>query len=216
MGHFHSKHDWFGLPFEEGKAWLYLLCITLASFALQMFALFTGAEEMIIRLFALTPTTALSQPWTLVTAMFLHGGLLHILFNMFALFMFGPLLEQRIGSRRFLLLYFAAGILGNITYLLSAWGQNIPALGASGAIYGILGAMALLEPNLVIFMMFIPMPMWMASIAWVFLEFTNTMNTNSTIASWAHLGGLFAGFAYGYFLRSKARKFIEEYDYIEP
>ncbi len=208
------KNAGFSIPLPEGRCWLWLLGANVAIFALQVLAAFGGLEDKIIQLFAFTPATALSQPWVFVTAMFLHGGIVHILFNMFALFMFGPLVERRMGSRNFLFLYFASGILGSVFYLATSWGSAVPALGASGAIYGILGALAMLEPNLPIYFMFVPMPMWLASIAWVFIEFTSSF-APSDIANWAHLGGLAFGFAYGYFLRRQATQFIEDYDYYE-
>ncbi|MFA6049438.1 MAG: rhomboid family intramembrane serine protease [Candidatus Micrarchaeia archaeon] len=208
------KNGGFSFPLPEGRCWLWILGIACAVFALQVAAELSGFGGALTSLFAFTPATALTQPWVFVTAMFMHGGLTHLFFNMFALFMFGPLLEHRVGSRNFLLLYFASGILGSVFYLATSWGSPVPALGASGAIYGVLGAMAMLEPNLPIYMMFVPMPMWLAAIGWVFIEFTSSL-VPSDIANWAHLGGLAFGFAFGYFLRNRATKFIEDYDYYE-
>ncbi len=162
----------------------------------------------------LDPNTALAMPWTLVTSMFLHGSFLHLFLNAFALFSFGPYLETRIGSKRFLGLYFASGIAGAVAYLLVialGIGQPLPALGASGAIFGVLGAVAVLEPNLPILLMFVPLPMWMAAILWVILELVGTFTPGTGIASAAHLGGLFLGAAYIYHLKHKGA----EVEYLE-
>jgi len=153
--------------------------------------------------FWFNPAAALAQPWTFITSIFLHGGFAHLFFNGFALFMFGPFLEQRIGSRRFLEVFFAAGIAGSIFYYLfvvAGITPNLPALGASGAIFGILGALAVLTPDLQVLVFFFPMRMQQAAIVWVLFEFLGTFNTSSGIASAAHLGGLFIGLAYAKFL----------------
>jgi len=132
--------------------------------------------------------------------MFLHGDFAHLFFNMFALLMFGISLENRIGSDRFVAVFFLAGIVGSIGYLVTASNPNIPALGASGAIYGILGALAVLRPFMMVWMGGIPMPMIVAAFFWVGIEFLG-MFVPSGIAHSAHLGGIFAGILYGIYLR---------------
>jgi membrane associated rhomboid family serine protease len=97
--------------------------------------------------FAFVPAYVLQRPWTLVTYMFLHGGFMHLLFNMIGLFFFGPRLEVRLGSRHFLGLYFTAGIVGALLHMASAFaagssGPYVPMVGASGAVFGILLAFA--------------------------------------------------------------------------
>ncbi len=93
------------------------------------------------------PALFLSRPWTIVTYMFLHGGFGHIFFNMFALFFFGPRLEARMGSRRFLGLYLASGVMGG---LLSFTSPAIGVIGASGAVYGVMFAFAYFWPREVV------------------------------------------------------------------
>ena len=93
---------------------LWLLGITVAVFLLQLVV--PGFTEA----FWLNPSTVFSQPWTVFTSMFLHGGPTHLLFNMFALLIFGPVLESRIGQNRFLGLYIASGILGSVGYIVTA------------------------------------------------------------------------------------------------
>ncbi|HLD62266.1 MAG TPA: rhomboid family intramembrane serine protease [Candidatus Norongarragalinales archaeon] len=173
-----------------------MLVLLVAVFVLQ--TAISGFTE----LFWFNPAAVATQPWGFFTSMFLHGGLAHLFFNGFALLMFGPFLEQRIGSRKFLELFLAAGIAGSVFYflfVLAGITPALPALGASGAIYGILGALAVLAPNLVVFVMFVPMPMRYAAILWVAIEFLGTFNPASGIANAAHLGGLFLGFVYAYY-----------------
>ncbi|MEK6843032.1 MAG: rhomboid family intramembrane serine protease [Candidatus Micrarchaeota archaeon] len=177
-----------------------ILGITIAAFLLD-FA--TGYS--LSSYFALTPATALFQPWTFITSIFLHGNLLHIFFNMFGLLMFGPLLEQKIGEKNFILLYLTCGILGNIGYVItSGLTSTVPVVGASGAIYGILGALALLQPNLVVFVGFIPMPIYIAAIFWFFMEFGNGITGSQPgIANFAYVFGLFGGLVIGKILKNK-------------
>ncbi|MCX8205806.1 MAG: rhomboid family intramembrane serine protease, partial [Candidatus Micrarchaeota archaeon] len=87
----------------------------------------------------------------------------------------------------------------------------VPALGASGAIYAILGALAIVAPDMVVFLMFIPLRMRQAAVLWVIIEFFGTFNTMSGIASAAHLGGLVLGLAYAYFALRRPYEQIEFY-----
>jgi membrane associated rhomboid family serine protease len=156
--------------------------------------------------FIFDPLKALSEPWRFVTSMFLHGSALHIFFNAYALFLFGSILERKVSRKDYLVLFFAAGIIGGLayyfTYLLGII-PPIPALGASGAIFGILGACAVTFPEMRIFVWFFPMKMKHAAIFWLVLEFAGSFDVGSGIASAAHLGGLLFGIAFAYFLKSK-------------
>jgi len=182
---------------------IYLIAASVAVFIAETFA-----PAQMMALFAFTPASALYMPWTLLTSVFMHGGVAHLFFNMFALLMFGPLLEQKLGSKRFLALYIAAGVVGNIGYLIYAYTMGspiVPGIGASGAIYGALGALAVLEPNLTVFAypFFIPLPLWMAAIGWIFFEFA-FLGSADLVGRAAHLGGIFLGLAYAFFLKRKA------------
>lgn len=191
----------------------YIIGITIAVFLAQLAFATDSGIDWFTRLFAFTPNLAFSQPWTFITAMFLHGGIVHLFFNMFTLYMFGPLLEYKIGPKKFLALYFATGILGNIGYMLLSPDQSIPGLGASGAIYGLLGALAVLEPNIGVYMFFFtPLPLWMAAIIWAGINFVGTVfDLAGGIGYSAHLAGLFAGAIYGHFERKKGKGILEEY-----
>jgi membrane associated rhomboid family serine protease len=151
------------------------------------------------------PQLALAQPWRFLSSMFLHADLTHIFFNGFALIMFGSLLERKVSTRDFLAIYFGAGLLGGLLYYATYAAGMIPpmpALGASGAIYGILGACAVLFPDVRIFFMgIVPMSMRWAAIVWFVMEFLGTFSISSGIASAAHLGGLVFGLAFAWLLR---------------
>lgn len=86
------------------------------------------------------------QPWRMLTSLFLHGSFLHILFNMYSLFIFGPIMERALGRWRFLVLYLVSGFGGSVAVLLIA--PQIAVLGASGAIFGLLGAFFVIQRRL--------------------------------------------------------------------
>lgn len=180
---------------------LYLLAVIGISFLLQsVIPSFTDS-------FIFDPLKAFSEPWRFVSSIFLHGGFIHLFFNAYALFMFGLILESRVSTRDYLIIFFGAGIVGSLLYYLTyAIGiiPPIPALGASGAIYGVLGAVAMLLPELPIFVWFIPMRMKHAAILWVALEFLGTFDISSGIASAAHLGGLIFGVVFAWYLKNRA------------
>jgi len=179
--------------------WLIAICVVVFIFQ-QIFPSITDY-------FSFAPTFAYSRPWTFITAIFLHAGITHLLFNMIALFFFGIYLEQRISKKNFIFIFFAAGIIGNIGYAISAPGSIIPGLGASGAIYGIMGTLTALAPTTIVYVSGIPMPMFVAAIFWFVTEFSGLF-IPSGIAHGAHLGGLFLGIVMGIYFRSKSRKSI--------
>ena len=181
--------------------WTFTFLITaVLVFLLQLTGIFDWG------LFAFTPALALQHPWTFVTSMFMHADLAHLFFNMFALLMFGLSLENRIGTRNFLMIFFIAGILGSVGYMITARSSSIPAVGMSGAIYGIMGALAILMPGTMVWMGgFLLMPMIFAVFFWGISEFLGLF-TPSNIARGAHLSGLFIGILYGFYLRRKLVK----------
>lgn len=131
------------------------------------------------------------QWWRIITSLFLHAGFMHVLFNMFSLFLFGPELEKIAGKMRFLTIYFLAGIFGNMATFVLQDG-SYASVGASGAIYGIFGAFAALVyytrrtmPQL----KQVIMPLIIISVIITFLS----PNINVT----GHLGGLITGFLLG-------------------
>ena len=176
--------------------------VTLSLIGINFFIFFLELILPIENYFSFVPAYAFSQPWTFVTAMFLHADFIHIFFNMFALFIFGTYLESRIDKKTFLIIYFASCIVGNVGYMITAPGSMNPGLGASGAIYGIMGTLAMLNPSAIIYLYGVPMPMIVASFFWIISEYLGLF-VPSNIASGAHLGGLFFGILLGLYLKRK-------------
>jgi membrane associated rhomboid family serine protease len=115
------------------------------------FIIFSTSPENFYNYLALTPALILSGKalWTFITSMFMHGGFFHIFANMFSLFFIGTFLERIIGKKRFFWIYMASGIVGGIFFVIASYifgGLEIPAVGASGAIFGLLGVLAVLVP----------------------------------------------------------------------
>ena len=161
--------------------------------------------------FALNPITFLWKPWQLVTYMFMHGGLGHLFFNMYTLFIFGSVLENVWGTRKFLTFYFVTGIgaaLVNIgvQYLTGSFALTV---GASGAIYGILMGYAMLYPDSRLTLLFPPVSMkakWFVLIfAGIELLLGISNNPADNVAHFAHLGGLIFAFLLIMFWKKKHR-----------
>jgi len=141
------------------------------------------------------------QPWQLVTSAFLHGNVIHILFNMFGLFMFGRDIEAVLGPRRYLLLYFSAVLTASLVQLTVVSfvrpGPPFATLGASGGVFGILLAFGMLFPRRTVTLLIppIPMPAWVFVTLYGLLELTNgVLRTQSGVAHFAHLGGMLGAF----------------------
>ena len=137
-----------------------------------------------------------------VTYMFMHGGLMHLFFNMFGLWMFGRIIEQTWGTKRFLTFYFICGIgaalvqeLCQIVGLIEPWAMTV---GASGAIYGILLAFGMLYPDEKMFIIPIPFPIKAKYFIWgyVVIELVEALMQRDGVAHFAHLGGMLFGFIY--------------------
>ncbi len=139
-------------------------------------------------------------PWQLVTYAFLHGGLLHLAFNMFALYMFGGAIEQVFGARRYLTYYFVCVVSAALTQLVFAAmsGAYYPTVGASGGVFGLLLAYAIYFPHARVMLIFppIPMPARMFVLVYAAIElFLGVTGTQEGVAHFAHLGGMIGGYA---------------------
>lgn len=150
----------------------------------------------------LVSSDALYHPWTFVTSIFAHGSFEHLFYNMFALLLFGTILEGIIGGRRWLVVFFAAGIIGGIAGLP----LYESTLGASGAIYGLMGALAVLRPRMPIFVSWIPLPMAAAVGLWAAGDLLGLF-VPSGIANAAHLAGLAVGIIAGWMMRGEFGEF---------
>ena len=158
--------------------------------------------------FALNPISGVNaagepfnfQVWQLITYQFMHGGFSHILFNMFALWMFGSSIEDVFGSKKFLIFYLLAGVSAGLLHLFVSpllGGSPAVTIGASGAVYGVLIAYALFFPDNLIFLYFlIPIKAKYLIGFLVVIEFLAVDSASSGVAHLAHLGGALFGFLY--------------------
>lgn len=188
-------HDYF----PPGVKWL------LISNTIVFVLTFLGPRELqghITVVLALSAEAAVRNlfVWQLVTYMFLHGGIWHLLFNMLTLWMFGIQLERDWGTRRFLKYYFYCGIAAGVcvlvvNILLGYWGTIT--LGASGAIFGVLVAFGVMYPNQTVLMNFLfPIKAKYLVMIYVGIELLVTFGPNTGVSTIAHLGGAAFGFVY--------------------
>ncbi|MEZ5923789.1 MAG: rhomboid family intramembrane serine protease [Hyphomicrobiaceae bacterium] len=171
-----------------------LIIANIAVFAVQPLL-----GDSLIYTFALWPVGEGFGPWQLISYAFLHGGLPHLFFNMFGLWMFGAEIERAWGSQR-LVVYYAVCVIGAaLTQLLASamTGSNAPTIGASGGVFGILLAFAMRYPNRTIVLLFppIPMPAWLFATLYGGLELVlGVTGTDAGVAHFAHLGGMLGGY----------------------
>ena len=148
-----------------------------------------------------------SYLWTLITSMFTHFDVLHIMFNMLALFFIGQYVEEILGAKRFLLTYFAGGVMGGLFFIL--WdiiilGHHATAVGASGAIFGIFAALAVLRPNQRVFLFPFPVPITLpVAVVIAFFAAMFIYGGFTSVANSAHLGGIVGGAICGYYFRKR-------------
>ena len=142
------------------------------------------------------PRAIVFRPWTIITYMFLHAGMMHLLFNMLGLFFFGPRVEERLGSRSFLILYLISGVTGALLSLITAPGAAV--LGASGAVFGVMLAFAYFWPDMPIHIWgIIPIPARMLVIITTVLSLWSGLGgVRSNVAHFAHLGGYLGAWLY--------------------
>lgn len=157
--------------------------------------IFTLAFGGLVPYLAFTPAQVLTQPWTLLTYMFVHGGFFHLFFNMLALFFFGPPLEERWGSREFLKFYLICGLGAALLSILFPY-QSI--IGASGAVFGLLVAYAIYWPDNPIYIwgIFPVKAKWLVTFFIAINLFYAISGGSGNIAYLAHLGGAAAAFLY--------------------
>jgi membrane associated rhomboid family serine protease len=191
-----------------------LLIINVAVFCLQ---LLTG--DLLVGPFALWPTASTQFPnapsfeiWQLLTYGFMHGSLTHLLFNMFALYMFGGEVERLLGPSHFLQYYLVCVVGAAVAQLVVTSNMNLPPLptvGASGGVFGLLLAFGMAYPHRRIMLLFppIPMPAWVFVTLYGMLElYLGVTGSGQGVAHFAHLGGMAAGYAMLVFWRNQARR----------
>ncbi len=156
-----------------------------------------------ISFLGLTPSLLLARPWTIISNMFIHGSLSHILFNMISLFFLGGFLLRAVGEKGFLGVFFLGGLAGNILFVLLAPPMST-GVGASGGIFALAGALAIMVPKtpVLIFPFPVPMPLWVAVLIFLFISFLIPL-----IAWQAHLGGLLLGVVAGLLFKNRRRMY---------
>ncbi len=165
-----------------------------------IFALSYVVGGRFLDMFGLVPTHVLQDRWIWqpLTYLFIHGGLMHLLFNLFALWMFGMPVESQWGQLEFLKFYLICGLGAAAATIAMAPHSNVPVIGASGSIYGLLVAFAMLYPDAVVYLYFL-IPVKAAHMAILFglIEFfAGASGSNPGVARFAHLGGMVTGYLY--------------------
>lgn len=191
----------------KGKPILTVFLIVLNS-AIFLGCLLSGSFAEIVESYGMVPRDIVrgQRLYTLITSMFLHGGYLHIIGNMWYLWIFGDNIEDACGRLRFLLLYLGSGLIASLAHILSDPGSTIPTIGASGAISGVLGAYLVLYPRANVLTLVTVLFIWhlvkIPAIAflgfWFLLQVLSASvllvaRVPSTVAYWAHIGGFLAG-----------------------
>ena len=164
--------------------------------------------------FGFTPAALLNHPEVAVTSTFLHANLLHILSNMWVLWIFGDNIEDRFGRLRFIFLYLASGIAGNITNaIFTGFSSTFPVIGASGAVAGVMGSYLVRFPFarvrtlflLIFYPIILRIPAVVFLVIWMAGEFLAAIAyaTNDYVAHWAHVGGFLFGVLWTWGKRDK-------------
>ena len=196
-----------------------LIIINVVCFIL--FSILISINADFLNYIALKPSNIITNFyfWTFLTSMFMHAGFFHLFVNMFSMLFIGNLIERIIGKKRFISFYLLAGLFAGFLFVLVSLffpSENVYAVGASGAIFGLIGLLMVLTPNLPVYIMFIPIPIKMkyAAPAMLFILWLISFFGNVPVGNTAHLGGLIAGLIYALYLRRKypkKTKLIAEY-----
>jgi membrane associated rhomboid family serine protease len=178
--------------------------IKLAALAVAIFII-TIFYPDIVSEFSLISALVAARPWTLITKIFLHADWIHLIYNMIGLLVFGSILEHYVGGRRFLLIFFGTGLaagIGSLAFYNST-------IGASGAIFGVMGCLAIIRPRQLAWALGAPMPMLAAAVVWAVLDFALFFSADN-IAHASHLIGLAAGAIIGLELRVRLPRMVNQ------
>jgi len=181
------------MKFKFYALWLSAICILV--FVMQL--MITNFTNWFV-----LDSNSFFEPWRFITSIFLHGGLAHLIYNLFALALFGSLLEGMIGGKKFLTVFIVSGVVAN----LIAVNFYSSSLGASGAIFGVIGALVIIRPTLPVWAFGIPMPIFVAGILWGIGDIIGAVafvlgNPIDNTGNIAHLSGMFVGFILGFIFR---------------
>jgi membrane associated rhomboid family serine protease len=172
---------------------------------------------------ATAPTAVpLPQRFTLITYMFLHGSFMHLFGNMIFLWVFGDNVEDAMGHVRFLCFYLLCGIFAGLTHVLMATDQNMPMIGASGAVSGVIAAYLILHPRVRVWCLwFFRIPLRVSAgfalLVWIGLQVVSiAMHADDGVAWWAHIGGLISGAVLVLFMRRPGIPLFDRSTGLEP
>ncbi|MEK6840404.1 MAG: rhomboid family intramembrane serine protease [Nanoarchaeota archaeon] len=190
------------------------LLILMNVLAFIFFLILLSLETISMDFIAIKPSNIMqgNYLWTFLTSMFMHAGFFHLFVNMLSLLFIGSFVERILGRKRYFYFYMISGLFAGIFFILSSLvftaDINTFAVGASGALFGLVGLLTILTPNLPVFVMFIPIPIKMkyAAPGILVVLWLISITGNVPIGNTAHLGGLLTGLAYGIYLRSKYKK----------
>ncbi|MDD1751046.1 MAG: rhomboid family intramembrane serine protease [Methanothrix sp.] len=148
----------------------------------------------------------MQRPWTLITHMFVHANFSHLFWNMLFLFFFGMDLERRVGESKFLQIYILSGIVAALGQMMISGGSMV---GASGALYGVMGCLAIIAPEIRVLLFFvIPVGIRGSVVLFALIDFL-TLGSADNIAHMAHIVGLLVGLAYGQAMMRRPKYYYE-------
>jgi hypothetical protein len=189
----------FALPLSYSGLIL-LICIVVALLSLIV-------PGFVYNYLALNPNYVMQRPWTLLTHMFVHGGFNHLFFNMLVLFFFGMELERRVGEIKFLEIYFISGIVAALGQMMVS---DASLVGASGALYGVMGCLAIIAPEIRVLLFFI-VPMSIRALVVLFAVIDLLFfGSPDNIARMAHIVGLLVGLAFGLQMKKQPQYYYNQ------
>ncbi|MFH1917656.1 MAG: rhomboid family intramembrane serine protease [Nanoarchaeota archaeon] len=190
-----------------------LILVNVVFFFVFMFLLILNRDnpQILYDYIAIKPSNIFGGKylWTFITSMFMHAGFFHLFVNMLSLFFVGSLVERILGQKRYLYFYLISGLFAGLFFILWSFafssGLDTFAVGASGALFGLIGLLMILTPNLPVYLMFIPIPIKMkyAAPGMLLVLWLISVTGNVPIGNTAHLGGLIAGLIYGIYIKNK-------------
>ena len=186
----------------ETHKWTWFLIIANVIVFLLVFSMPVEMQDWVFQAFAFGGET-MFEPWRCFTSLFLHASASHLFFNMVGLYFFGKILEHEVKSQWFLATYFVAGLLGNFIFMFTSPHMVV---GASGAMFGVLGAAMLLNPVKRIHLYIFPLPLGIIAISFALFETLVVYfqpQEFSNVANISHVAGLLTGALFGFFYNPK-------------
>ena len=196
-----SDRDYYNRPnpenFWQRHSAIFLLIV--ANLAIFLLTLLTKVNDSLLVEYGALQTGDSSyawQLWRLVTYQFLHADFWHLFFNMYGVWLFGKMVEQRLGKAKTLMLYFFSGVLGGLFFVLANWHSKAACVGASGALFGLMVAAAIAFPQTRMLLLIPPIPikLWVMVLIYCAIEILYSLSgTGGNVAHLAHLGGALGG-----------------------